>query len=125
MAQALSRAPYTWGGRRPWDSTAPASSGGSSSSTGLLMRNAEMCFRDPQLVPVRFEELAPGDLVFFGTETKIDHVGFWTGEGDVLQATSHRVPSTQEMPWASERMAPRFRYARRLAALPAHPAPPA
>ena len=73
-----------------------------------------MCFRDPQLVPVRVEELAPGDLVFFGTEEKIDHVGFWTGGGEVVQATQYGVPSTKETPWTSERLAP---------ALPLRPAP--
>ena len=88
------------------------------------MRNSsEQCFRDPQLVPVRREELAPGDLVFFGTEEKIDHVGFFTGDGNVLQATAWGIPSTQETPFASERLAPRFRYARRLAALPGAPRP--
>ena len=90
----------------------------------LVMRNSsEMCFRDPQLVPVTFEALAPGDLVFFGTEEKIDHVGFWAGGGRVLQATSSGVPSTQETPWENERMAPRFRHARRLASLPGAPRP--
>jgi beta-lactamase class A len=82
-----------------------------------------MCFRDPQLVPVHVEELAPGDLVFFGTAEKIDHVGFWAGGGEVIQATQYGVPSTKETPWASERLAPRFRYARRLAALPGAPRP--
>ena len=125
MTRRFLGAPYTWGGTTPWGFDCSGLVWRVLERHGvLLMRNSsEMCFRDPQLVPVRFEELAPGDLVFFGTETKIDHVGFWTGEGNVLQATSHRVPSTQEMPWASERMAPRFRYARRLAALPGAPRP--
>jgi beta-lactamase class A len=125
MAKRFLGAPYTWGGTTPLGFDCSGLVWRVLEQHGvLLMRNSsEMCFRDPQLVPVRFEELAPGDLVFFGTETKIDHVGFWTGEGNVLQATSHGVPSTQEMPWASERMAPRFRYARRLAALPGAPRP--
>lgn len=125
MAGRFLGAPYTWGGTTPWGFDCSGLVWRVLERHGvLLMRNSgEMCFRDPQLVPVRLDELAPGDLVFFGTEEKVDHVGFWTGDGDVLQATAWGVPSTQEAPWASERIAPRFRYARRLAALPNAPRP--
>ncbi len=120
MTRRFLGAPYTWGGTTPWGFDCSGLVWRVLERHGiLLLRNSsEMCFRDPQLVPIRVEELAPGDLVFFGTEAKIDHVGFWTGDGNVLQATAWGVPSTQETRWASDRLAPRFRYARRLAALP-------
>ncbi|MEO8586319.1 MAG: serine hydrolase, partial [Acidobacteriota bacterium] len=68
----------------------------------------------PQLVPVAFEKLRPGDLLFFGTEDKIDHEAMWIGDGTVLQSTRHNVPGVQVTPYDSPFLKPVFRYARRL-----------
>src|SRR5205085_3240421 len=75
--------------------------------------------QDPQLVAVAREELRPGDLLFFGTDDKIDHEAIWIGDGKVLQATAYGVPSTQISAFeTSPRLGDRFRYARRLLGLP-------
>ena len=102
--------------RRPSGSTARGSCRGSSASTAsLLKRNSyEQAFQDPQLVPVAFEKLRPGDLLFFGTEDKIDHEAMWIGDGTVLQSTRHDVPGVQVTPFDSPFLKPLFRYARRL-----------
>ena len=81
----------------------------------LLKRNSyEQAFQDPQLVPVAFGALRPGDLLFFGTEDKIDHEAMWLGDGMVLQSTRHGVPGVQVTPFDSPFLKPLFRYARRL-----------
>lgn len=118
-------APYTWGGVTPLGFDCSGLVQTIFRRHGVLLRrNAfEQCFREPQLVPVPTGRLAPGDLLFFGTEKKIDHVGLWVGDGTVLQASSYGVPSTQLTPFTDARLAPRLRYARRLAVLPGAPRP--
>jgi beta-lactamase class A len=81
----------------------------------LLKRNSyEQAFQDPQLIPVSLEALRPGDLLFFGTEDRIDHEAMWLGDGTVLQSTRHGVPGVQVTPFDSPFLKPLFRYARRL-----------
>jgi beta-lactamase class A len=108
-------APYTWGGTTPlgFDCSGLMTRIFSEHGVTLKRNSYEQAFQDPQLVPVAFEKLRPGDLLFFGTEDKIDHEAMWIGDGTVLQATRHNVPGVQITPYDSPHLKPLFRYARR------------
>jgi beta-lactamase class A len=109
-------APYTWGGTTPLGFDCSGFVQRIFREHGVLLkRNSyEQAFQDPQLIPVSFEALRPGDLLFFGTEDKIDHEAMWLGDGMVLQSTRHDVPGVQVTPFDSPFLKPVFRYARRL-----------
>jgi beta-lactamase class A len=126
LGQRFLEAPYTWGGTTPlgFDCSGLVYRILEQHGVVLMRNSSQMCFRDPQLVPVAFEKLQAGDLLFFGTESRIDHMGMWLGDGRVLQATAYGTPSTQITEFAtSPRLKDRFRYARRLGVLPGAPRP--
>ncbi len=109
-------APYTWGGTTPlgFDCSGLIARIFSEHGVTLKRNSYEQAFHDPQLVPVAIENLGPGDLLFFGTEDKIDHEAMWIGDGTVLQSTRHGVPGVQVTSFDSPFLKPLFRYARRL-----------
>jgi cell wall-associated NlpC family hydrolase len=95
-------------------------------SIGLVLpRRADQQARQAGLLPVKRDELKPGDLVFFNTMRRaFSHVGIYVGEGRFIHAPRSggevRVEDMRQAYWAQ-----RFNGARRaeLAALPASAAP--
>lgn len=83
----------------------------------VLRRDAHLQRDDPRFVPVEREQLAPGDLVFFGQSSngdspgRITHVGLHFGEGAFLHAASGA--GVVLTPWKDAR--PDYVDARRLA----------
>lgn len=109
-------APYTWGGTTPlgFDCSGLMTRIFSEHGVTLKRNSYEQAFQDPQLAPVAFEKLQPGDLLFFGTPDKIDHEAMWIGDGTVLQSTRHNVPGVQITPFDSPFLKPLYKYSRRL-----------
>lgn len=77
-----------------------------------LRRDADIQRDDPRFVPVAFEALAPGDLVFFGKPDRITHVGIHLEPGTFIHSAGGAgVILTQ---WGDTRYSPGYVDARRL-----------
>lgn len=85
-------------------------------SVGLVLpRRADEQARDSSLLPIRKEDLKPGDLVFFNTmRATFSHVGIYVGEGKFIHAprtgSAVRVEDMRDSYWSK-----RFTGARRAA----------
>jgi cell wall-associated NlpC family hydrolase len=62
-----------------------------------LPRDADQQFGDPGTAPVQVADLHPGDLLFFGSDSRsITHVGLYEGDSRFISATTHETPVVRE-----------------------------
>jgi SH3-like domain-containing protein len=89
--------PYTWGGTSSFGYDC-------SGFTQMLCRRRGVNLpRDSRLQascdavrPVDREDLAPGDLLYFGSSDKrISHTGLYLGDGKFINATTHETPTVR------------------------------
>jgi len=91
LSRQFLHVPYTWGGR---------SSFGFDCSGFVQMLYAQMGVllprdaREQILVLQKTEKLAIGDLIFWGEQNKIQHVGMYLGENRFIHSSSR-----EKMPW--------------------------
>ena len=98
---------YTWGGVSSYGFDCSGFTQMLERQRGIEMpRDADLQAAWDHMMPVERKDLAPGDLLFFGSSTaKITHTGMYLGDGEFIHDTTHGHPGVQisrlgDMPWA-------------------------
>jgi SH3-like domain-containing protein len=89
--------PYLWGGSSTFGYDCSGFTQMLYRQTGLTMpRDAQPQAEWPGVKPVAQDELAPGDLLFFGSsEKRITHTGMYIGNDEFIHATARTHPMIQ------------------------------
>jgi hypothetical protein len=88
---------YTWGGVSSFGFDCSGFTQMLVRQRGIIMpRDADIQASWSGVTPVKREELAPGDLLFFGADdAHITHTGMYIGGGEFIHDTTHGHPSVQ------------------------------
>jgi hypothetical protein len=77
---------YLWGGTLPPNYDCSGLMQAAFAAFGIwIPRDAYQ--QEAFTTPMRLEEIEPGDLIFFGTELKANHVGMYLGEGRYIHSS--------------------------------------
>jgi cell wall-associated NlpC family hydrolase len=97
LAKRFLGAPYTWGGTSSFGYDCSGFAQMLCRRRGIFMpRDAHQQAAWNGIAAVKREELAPGDLLYFGPSAeKITHTGVYIGEGKFINATTHQTPNVR------------------------------
>lgn len=89
--------PYTWGGTSSFGYDCSGFVQMLCRRRGVtLPRDARLQAHCDAVVPVPREELAPGDLLYFGSsDQRISHTGLYLGGGKFINATTYQTPTVR------------------------------
>lgn len=105
--------PYLWGGSSAFGFDCSGLVQFAYRLAGIVLRrDADIQCSDERFAPVAFEDLLPGDLVFFGAEGRITHVGMHAGGDAFVHAAGS--PGVVVTSWTDAYYRGRFVGARRL-----------
>jgi SH3-like domain-containing protein len=86
--------PYTWGGTSSFGYDCSGFVQMLCRRRGVTIpRDARLQVKWSGVVPVERKDIAPGDLLYFGSSTKVTHTGYYLGDGKFINSTTHGTPT--------------------------------